>query len=94
MNPEDITNLRTQPGFEESLKSPEQGAATTVWGAVAKCLEGDGGKYLDDVQIAGPWTPDQPFTIPGWAPYTRDEARERKLWKLSLDWAGLKDTNA
>ncbi|KFA81125.1 hypothetical protein S40288_01031 [Stachybotrys chartarum IBT 40288] len=94
MNSEDINHLRSQSGFDESLKSPEQGAATTVWGAVARCLEGDGGKYLDDVQIAGPWTPDQPFALPGWAPHTRDEAREGMLWKLSLEWAGLEDNDA
>ncbi|KFY98623.1 hypothetical protein V500_01593 [Pseudogymnoascus sp. VKM F-4518 (FW-2643)] len=94
MNPEDVTHLRNQEGFDDSLKSPEQGAATTVWGAVAKCLEGDGGKYLDDVQIARPWTPDQPFALPGWAPHAHDEAREGKLWKLSLDLAGLEDTDA
>ncbi|KAF4631338.1 hypothetical protein G7Y89_g6788 [Cudoniella acicularis] len=94
MDPEDVTHLRSQSGFDESLKSPEQGAATTVWGAVAKCLEGDGGKYLDDVQIAGPWTADQPFALPGWAPHAYDAARESELWRLSLDWAGLKDADA
>lgn len=89
MNPEDVTHLRSQPGFDESLKSPEQGAATTVWGAVAKCLEGRGGEYLDDVQVGGPWRPNQPFALPGWAPYARDETRASKLWELSLKWAGL-----
>lgn len=79
--------------LDQSLKSPEQGAATTVWAAVAKCLEGDGGKYLDDVQIAGPWTPDQSFALPGWASHAHDEAREGRLWKLSLDMAGLRDDN-
>ncbi|KAF7910284.1 hypothetical protein EAE99_011331 [Botrytis elliptica] len=93
MNAEDIADLRSQGGFDESLKSPAQGAATTVWGAIAKCLEGDGGKYLDDVQIAGPWTSDQPFALPGWAPHAYDKAREGRLWKLSLDMAGLKDTD-
>ncbi|KAM0126508.1 hypothetical protein ACHAO1_010047 [Botrytis cinerea] len=93
MKTEDIDHLRSQEGFDESLKSPEQGAATTVWGAIAKCLEGYGGKYLDDVQIASPWTPDQPFALPGWAPHAHDEEREGKLWKLSLDMAGLKDTD-
>ncbi|KAH6612157.1 hypothetical protein C7974DRAFT_407144 [Boeremia exigua] len=94
VHPGDVAHLRSQNGFDESLKSPEQGAATTVWGAVARCLEGRGGEYLDDVQIGQPWTPDQPFALPGWAPHTRDETRERKLWALSLKWAGLdqKDT--
>ncbi|KAF2023253.1 NAD(P)-binding protein [Setomelanomma holmii] len=58
LNPEDIAHLRARKGFDESLKSPEQGAATTVWGALARCLKGQGGRYLDDVQIASRlWTP-------------------------------------
>ncbi|TGO45019.1 hypothetical protein BCON_0433g00070 [Botryotinia convoluta] len=93
LHPGDIADLRSQGGFDESLKSPEQGAATTVSGAIAKCLEGDGGKYLDDVQIAGPWTPDQLFALPGWASHAHDKEREGKLWKLSLGMAGLKDTD-
>ncbi|KAF5871571.1 putative short-chain dehydrogenase protein [Botrytis fragariae] len=93
INAEDIADLRSQGVFDESLKLPEQGAATTVWGAIAKCLEGDGGKYLDDVQIPGPWTSDQLFALPGWAPHAHDKAREGKLWKLSLDMAELKDTD-
>ncbi|KAK6609703.1 oxidoreductase [Botrytis cinerea] len=35
-------------------KTPKQGAATTVWAAVSKELEGKGGKYLYDCQIASP----------------------------------------
>lgn len=94
MTPEDVAGLRARPGFDESLKSPQQGAATTVWGAVSRCLEGDGGKYLDDVQIGGPWTPDQPSSLPGWAPHSYDQAKEGLLWKLSLDWTGMSDTDA
>jgi len=37
------------PGF----KSVEQGAATTVWAALAPELEGNGGHYLEDCSISG-----------------------------------------
>lgn len=84
MTPEDVQVLRDGQGFDESLKSPQQGAATTVWGAVAKCLEGEGGRYLDDVQIASPWTDDQPFANPGWAPHAFDQEGAQQLWEKSL----------
>jgi hypothetical protein len=50
------------PGVEEKIQADEdmrrmmkntaQGAATTVWAAVAKELEGVGGFYLDEVAVA------------------------------------------
>ena len=76
------------------MKWPRQGAATTVLDAVAKCLEGRGGEYLHDVQIGGPWTPDEPCALPGWAPWARDEKGEGKFWRLSLEIAGLGDGGA
>jgi NAD(P)-dependent dehydrogenase (short-subunit alcohol dehydrogenase family) len=39
------------------FRSPEQGAATTVWAATAPELEGVGGRYLEDCAIASE-TPD------------------------------------
>jgi NAD(P)-dependent dehydrogenase (short-subunit alcohol dehydrogenase family) len=65
------------------LKSPEQGAATTVLAAVSKEWEGQGGKYLEDCHIATAaplvlWTT-------GVKEYAYDEAKEDRLWKLTLD---------
>jgi len=34
------------------LKTIPQGAATTVWAAIGKDLEGKGGKYLEDVKVS------------------------------------------
>jgi hypothetical protein len=65
-----------------------------VRGAVAQCLDVCGGEYLDDVQVGGPWTPDQPFTLPRWALRARDETREGRVWDLSLRWARLSDKEA
>jgi hypothetical protein len=38
----------------EGWKTPEQGAATTSWAAVAPELQGVSGKYLEDCAIATP----------------------------------------
>ncbi|OGM45305.1 short-chain dehydrogenase [Aspergillus bombycis] len=65
-------------------KSPEQGAATSVWGAVARELEGTGGKYLDDCQIAPPADPSQRHG-PGHAEWAYSPEMEAKLWTKTLD---------
>jgi NAD(P)-dependent dehydrogenase (short-subunit alcohol dehydrogenase family) len=72
-------------------KSPEQGAATTVWAAVAKELEGKGGKFLDDCQVAKPHDPKSGQFGPGYADWAYDPENEAKLWAKSLELLGLKD---
>jgi NAD(P)-dependent dehydrogenase (short-subunit alcohol dehydrogenase family) len=72
-------------------KSPEQGAATTVWAATAKVLEGKGGLFLEDCQIGKPWEETNGRYGPGYASWAYDEVKEGKLWKVSLDLVGLKD---
>ncbi|KAI1267030.1 short chain dehydrogenase [Xylariaceae sp. FL1019] len=71
------TNDETQ----RYLKSPEQGAATTIVAALAREWEGKGGKYLEDCGVATP----EPFVLlqKGVAPYAYDEAKETRLWELT-----------
>lgn len=64
--------------LQKYWKSPEQGAATTVWAAVARGLEGVGGKYLDDCQVASEADPTKSYA-PGytsWAYDPEDEAKQ------------------
>ncbi|KAH8597331.1 short-chain dehydrogenase [Bisporella sp. PMI_857] len=68
-----------------SLKSPEQGAATTVWAAIARALEGKGGRYLEDCQVASIWERAGGRWAPGYAAWAYDKEREGRLWKMSLD---------
>lgn len=70
------------------FKSPEQGAATTLVAAISKEWEGKGGKYLEDCQAAK-HSPLIPFTK-GVAEYAYDEAKETKLWDMTLDLLKLK----
>lgn len=75
------------------LKSPEQGAATTVWGAVAKELEGKGGLFLDDCQIAGPHDAQKSGSQgPGYAPWAYNPQGEARLWSDSLKLLKLSDS--
>jgi NAD(P)-dependent dehydrogenase (short-subunit alcohol dehydrogenase family) len=69
-----------------SIKSPEQGAATTVWAAVGAAWAHKGGRYLEDIAEARPVDPNSDsLTIPGYAPWAYDYEGARKLWKLSCN---------
>jgi NAD(P)-dependent dehydrogenase (short-subunit alcohol dehydrogenase family) len=91
MDPAYFKSYSTNPENEKVFKSPEQGAATTVWAAVSKDLKGIGGKYLENVGIGGPEVPGSNFTIePGYAPWAFEPENEDKLWKISLEMVGGK----
>lgn len=65
------------------FKTPAQGAATSIWAAVAPELEGNGGHYLEDCHIAKPWSADAPMS--GVLPYALDPERAERLWAVSED---------
>ncbi|MFC0544847.1 SDR family NAD(P)-dependent oxidoreductase [Kutzneria chonburiensis] len=71
--------VRNKPGW----KTPEQGAATSVWAAVAPELAGVGGKYLDNCAIAEPWTKDGDPPNGHYLPYAVDPDHAERLWVLS-----------
>lgn len=71
-------------GLQEVFKSTEQGAATTVWAAVAQVLEGQGGKYLEDCQVVGPLAANAGPLEPGYASWIPDSEKARRLYELPL----------
>lgn len=73
------------------MKSTEQGAATTVWAAVAKVWEGKGGKYLDDCQIAPAVPEGYGLFDSGYEKWAYDQENEEKLWKMSNEWVGFQE---
>lgn len=64
-------------GEAPRYKTVEQGAATSVWAAVAPELEDHGGAYLADVAVSD----DD-------APWTRDAEAAARLWALSEELVG------
>lgn len=62
------------------FKSVEQGAATSVWAATSASLDGKGGIYLEDCQIA---LPAGESGSRGYAAYIADEQLAGELWALS-----------
>lgn len=65
-----------------SFKTPEQGAATTVWASVAPELEGIGGLYLEDCRRGVPYNPDVSM-LTGYMPYALDSDHAERLWTIS-----------
>jgi NAD(P)-dependent dehydrogenase (short-subunit alcohol dehydrogenase family) len=68
----------------ERQKTPQQGAATTLYVATSAELEGIGGRYFEDVnedRTVDHRGPD--YT--GVAPYALDPANAERLWDLSIE---------
>ncbi|WP_251008538.1 oxidoreductase [Curtobacterium sp. ISL-83] len=75
---------------DSRFKTPEQGAATTVWAATAPLLEGKGGVYLEDVDIASPTDPDAPTArVRGVDAHAVDRDAAARLWQVSADLTGV-----
>lgn len=71
------------PGF----KSTEEGASTTVWAAVSPMLDGMGGVYCEDCDIAAPASDEAPHK--GAHPHILDADLARALWKKSEELTGV-----
>jgi NAD(P)-dependent dehydrogenase (short-subunit alcohol dehydrogenase family) len=63
------------------FKTPEQGAATSVWAATAPELAGHGGRYLEDCDEGLPAEPTNRAS--GYSPHIMDAAGATRLWDLS-----------
>jgi NAD(P)-dependent dehydrogenase (short-subunit alcohol dehydrogenase family) len=77
-----ISAILDRDGMRKSLKSTEQGAATTVWAAIGKELEGTGGKYLQDCRVG---------VDADVAPHTYNPEAEARLWRDSLKLVGVEE---
>jgi NAD(P)-dependent dehydrogenase (short-subunit alcohol dehydrogenase family) len=73
-----------------NLKTVEQGASTIVWCATSPQLEGRGGVYCENNDVAplgaekpGGWKVGDSMRVPGVMPYAVDPAGAERLWSLS-----------
>lgn len=64
-----------------AMKTPEQGASTSVCAAIGPELEGVGGIYLENCAEAAPWTAEEPWS--GVMPHAIDPASAERLWVWS-----------
>ncbi|KAK7931186.1 Short-chain dehydrogenase [Apiospora marii] len=84
-----VDDIKADKAMYATLKSEPQGAATTVWGAVAKEWEGKGGVYLDEVAEGWLTPPDALYYHGGYAPQAFDPPTEKRLWDVSMKLVGL-----
>jgi len=74
------------------MKSPEQGAGTTIVAALAKRFEGRGALYMEDCGLAVPVKRGWGLIDPGYVlGRTDNEADASKLWKVSCGLVGVQD---
>lgn len=74
--------------LNEVFKTPEQGAATSIWCAVSPLLGGLGGVYCEDCNVAALIGPDTP-RFSGAAPHICDTALASALWAKSEEMTGV-----
>jgi NAD(P)-dependent dehydrogenase (short-subunit alcohol dehydrogenase family) len=70
------------------MMNAEQGASTSVWAAVSRELEGQGGKYCERNRFSEPLKPGWKMIDPGHAEWAYDQAAAARLYDLSLKEVG------
>ncbi len=73
------------------FKTTEQGAATSVWCAVSPLLDGEGGVYCADCNMAAPWAEGSPPYV-GVHPHVLDKDIAARLWTVSEQMTGINFT--
>ncbi|UQV47954.1 SDR family NAD(P)-dependent oxidoreductase [Janthinobacterium lividum] len=76
------------PPPQSGFKNGAQGAATTIWCATSAQLEGHGGVYCEDCDIAALVAGDS--AGPGVRRWAVDPAQARQLWALSEQMTGVR----
>lgn len=82
------------PEVRNYMKSPEQGAATSIYAALSKEWKDKGGKFLSNCVEQPPFAHHGNWmTIgdDGYETWAYDEEKEGRLWKDSLKMVGLED---
>ena len=91
-----MEQMKTDTATVNYLKSPEQGAATSVYAAVSKEWEGKGGKYLSNCEVMGPFQPENATSElgvgdDGYAEWAYNEENEDRLWRDSCKFVGVEE---
>lgn len=76
--------------INELFKTPEQGASTSIFAATSPQLDGMGGVYCEDADIANLEDPDNAMgRFFGVKPYAIDAANAARLWDVSAAATGV-----
>lgn len=74
--------------LNERFKTVEQGAATETWAATSPQLNGKGGLYCEDCDVAKLTQPGE-SRIAGVDPHAVDADAAKRLWQVSVEATGL-----
>jgi NAD(P)-dependent dehydrogenase (short-subunit alcohol dehydrogenase family) len=75
--------------YTQGLKMPPAGAATSVWCATSAELDGMGGVYCEDADIAEA-VPADSTALRGARPWILDRDLAERLWTKSEAWTGVR----
>lgn len=76
--------------LETRFKTPEQGASTTVWAATSAQLDGKGGVYCEDCDVAAPTDPEsEDARVRGVDAHAIDRDAAARLWEVSAALTGV-----
>jgi len=84
-----LLNALRHPQIEDAFKTIQQGAATLAWCATSNLLDGLGGVYCEDCNIAQAVAGDSnaPYGVRPWA---IDPDLGEKAWRLGEEMTGIK----
>jgi len=88
MSEEEVKAAVARAGEVGIFKDTEQGAATSVWCATSPQLEGVGGVYCEDCNIAEAVPADFPEQR-GVRPWAMDPSLAERLWTMSEEMTGV-----
>jgi NAD(P)-dependent dehydrogenase (short-subunit alcohol dehydrogenase family) len=91
MDPAIVEEFSKDENMYKLMKSPEQGAATTVWAAIGQEWEKKGGEYLAECGKTTRGNDNHEIAGVGFAGHAYDAEKEARLWKDSLKMVGLTD---
>jgi NAD(P)-dependent dehydrogenase (short-subunit alcohol dehydrogenase family) len=80
--------MDAEGNVNERFKTVEQGAATETWAATSPSLNGKGGLYCEDCDVAQLTQPGTSRTS-GVDPHAVDSEAAQKLWQVSVEHTGL-----
>lgn len=73
---------------EDNKKTPQQGAATQVWCATSPLLDGKGGLYCENCEVAEA-VPADSTALLGVRPWAIDPVLAERLWQVSAEMTGV-----
>jgi NAD(P)-dependent dehydrogenase (short-subunit alcohol dehydrogenase family) len=83
-----VRRVQAEPGVS-LFKTPQQGAATPIWCSLSKQLDGYGGVYCEDCNIAEV-VPDSDLAPRGVRFFAIDADKATALWQLSEEVVGFR----